>query len=88
MSNKVKSINEPDFTPQGKVFPSPRDWRDQFIRRASFAMSRFREPLDGEFTPPVAFFRRLHHSKVMWQFGGRKGTAEGRLEGICRVGTL
>lgn len=31
MSNKVKSINELDFTPQGKVFPSPREWRDQFI---------------------------------------------------------
>ena len=31
MSSKVKSVNESDFTPQGEVFPSPSDWRDQFI---------------------------------------------------------
>ncbi len=31
MSSKVKSVNELDFTPQGDVFPSPSDWRDQFI---------------------------------------------------------
>jgi glycosidase len=31
MSNKIESVAELDFTPQGEVFPSPRDWRDQFI---------------------------------------------------------
>lgn len=31
MRNKIESAAELDFTPQGAVFPSPRDWRDQFI---------------------------------------------------------
>ena len=31
MSVEVKSVSQLDFTPQSKVFPSPRDWRDQFI---------------------------------------------------------
>lgn len=31
MVNRLKSVNELDFTPQGEVFPSPRDWRDVFI---------------------------------------------------------
>mgnify|MGYP001030514489 FL=1 len=31
MSNKTKSANDLDFASQGKVFPSPYDWRDQFI---------------------------------------------------------
>ncbi len=31
MSAKVKSISELSYTPQGEVFPSPPDWRDQFI---------------------------------------------------------
>jgi glycosidase len=31
MSNQIKSAKDLDFAPQGKVFPSPYDWRDQFI---------------------------------------------------------
>lgn len=31
MSEKLKRLSEIDFTPAGKVFPSPSDWRDQFI---------------------------------------------------------
>ncbi|WP_347275100.1 alpha-amylase family glycosyl hydrolase [Candidatus Kuenenia sp.] len=31
MANKIKSVKELDFKPQGKVFPSPHDWRDVFI---------------------------------------------------------
>ncbi len=31
MPNRIKSVKELDFTPQGDVFPSPRDWRDVFI---------------------------------------------------------
>jgi len=31
MSKNMESVNELDFTSQGEVFPSPRDWRDQFI---------------------------------------------------------
>ena len=31
MVNKMKSVKELDFTPQGEVFPSPGDWRDVFI---------------------------------------------------------
>ena len=31
MAEKVTSVAQLDFTPRGKVFPSPRDWRDVFI---------------------------------------------------------
>ncbi|GAB4422928.1 MAG: hypothetical protein OHK0032_18200 [Thermodesulfovibrionales bacterium] len=31
MAEKPKSLKEIDFKPSGKVFPSPSDWRDQFI---------------------------------------------------------
>jgi len=31
MANSIKSVKELDFSPQGEVFPSPRDWRDGFI---------------------------------------------------------
>lgn len=31
MSSVAKSAKDLDFAPQGKVFPSPHDWRDQFI---------------------------------------------------------
>ena len=31
MANKIKSVKELDFKPQGKVFPSPHDWRDVFV---------------------------------------------------------
>jgi glycosidase len=31
MSSKAKSAKDLDFAPQGKVSPSPPDWRDQFI---------------------------------------------------------
>ncbi len=31
MAKRVQSVAELDFTPRGKVFPSPDDWRDIFI---------------------------------------------------------
>ena len=31
MPNPIRSIVDIDFTPDGDVFPSPRDWRDVFI---------------------------------------------------------
>jgi glycosidase len=31
MVSKMTSVKELDFSPQGEVFPSPRDWRDVFI---------------------------------------------------------
>jgi len=31
MAQRVESVSELDFAPKGEVFPSPRDWRDQFI---------------------------------------------------------
>ncbi len=31
MPKKLTSVNELKFNPAGKVFPSPRDWREQFI---------------------------------------------------------
>ena len=31
MASRPASVSEIDFTPRGQVFPSPLDWRDQFI---------------------------------------------------------
>lgn len=31
MNERIESVKELDFTPQGRVFPSPSDWRDVFI---------------------------------------------------------
>ncbi len=31
MAVKVESVSDLDFAPWGEVFPSPRDWREQFI---------------------------------------------------------
>jgi glycosidase len=31
MPNRLSSIKQLNFTPQGEVFPSPRDWRDVFM---------------------------------------------------------
>jgi hypothetical protein len=31
MANRIKSVNELDFTPRDEVFASPNDWRDVFI---------------------------------------------------------
>jgi glycosidase len=31
MTEKLTSVTQLDFSPRGKVFPSPRDWRDVFI---------------------------------------------------------
>lgn len=31
MPEKPTSLKEIDFEPQGRVFPSPNDWREQFI---------------------------------------------------------
>jgi hypothetical protein len=41
------SIQELDFKPRGKVFPSPRDWRDAFIYQ--LLVDRFD---DGKDYPP------------------------------------
>lgn len=31
MPNRLSSIKQLNCTPQGKVFPSPADWRDVFM---------------------------------------------------------
>lgn len=31
MSSRIQSVNDLEFKQTGKVFPSPRDWRDQVI---------------------------------------------------------
>jgi glycosidase len=31
MADRIRSVEDLDFTPQHEVFPSPRDWRDVFI---------------------------------------------------------
>jgi glycosidase len=31
MSDSIRSVSQLEFTPRGRAFPSPRDWRDVFI---------------------------------------------------------
>ena len=47
MPTPPRSVDEIDFTPRGPVFPSPVDWRDQFIYQ--LLVDRFD---DGKDHPP------------------------------------
>ena len=57
MPTPPRSVEEIDFTPRGPVFPSPVDWRDQFIYQ--LLVDRFDDasdqpPFDPAKTPAAA----------------------------------
>ncbi len=85
MPDKPNSLIEVHFDPQGKVFPSPSDWRDQFIY--FLLVDRFHNgrknipPYDPE-TIPVG---RDDSEGENWQGGTLKGVID-RLDYIKGLG--
>jgi glycosidase len=85
MPTPPRSVNEIDFTPRGPVFPSPVDWRDQFIY--SLLIDRFDDakdhpPFNPKTTPRGGRDReRAHH----FQGGTLKGVTR-RMDYIKGLG--
>src|SRR4051812_38945667 len=71
------SVKELDFTPRGEVFPSPVDWRDQFLYE--LMIDRFD---DGKSHPPYDA-RRAKSQKPLDPKDG-KIFQGGTLKGITR----
>ena len=85
MSDKPKSLSEIDFTPAGGVFPSPVDWRDQFVY--FLLVDRFS---NGDknipaYDPDAAVNDRVDSDGEQWQGGTLKGITE-RLDYIKNLG--
>lgn len=72
----TRSVRDLDFTPRGEVFPSPRDWRDQFLY--FLLVDRFDDhridppPFDAATTP------RGRDPQEGWRYQG------GTLRGVTR----
>jgi glycosidase len=76
MSDKLKSLSEIDFTPAGKIFPSPSDWRDHFIY--FLLVDRFN---NGDknipaYDPASAVNDRDDSEGEQWQGGTLKGITD------------
>ncbi len=75
-SDAPRSLADADFGPRGDVFPSPSDWRDQFI--CQLLLDRFdnNEPKPKPYNPENA--PRGRDVQESWKFQG------GNLKGIIR----
>ncbi len=85
MSNRILSVKELDFRPAGRVFPSPRDWRDQFIY--FLLVDRFDNNQEGipAYDPLIAPRGRDPSEGRIFQGGNLKGIMR-RLEYIKNLG--
>lgn len=85
MSNNLKSVSELDFTPPGEVFPSPRDWRDQFIY--FLLVDRFdnNQPNIPAYDPATAPRGRDPNQGGLFQGGNLKGIVR-QLDYIQQLG--
>lgn len=73
---EFRSLKELDFTPRGAVYPSPTDWREQFIY--FLLVDRFNDGKLG--TPPYDPETTPHNRGSDWQVGTI--TQGGKLQGI------
>jgi glycosidase len=85
MFDKPKSIYEIDFKPQDKVFPSPADWRDQFIY--FLLVDRFNngDKKIPAYKPGNFVKKRNDSDGEKWQGGTLKGIMD-RLDYIKNLG--
>lgn len=85
MPQNPRSLTEVDFRPRGSVFPSPAEWRDQFIY--FLLVDRFNK--DGNNAPPydpgTTPTGRDDAEGERWQHGTIKGVTE-RLDYIKGLG--
>jgi glycosidase len=85
MSDKLKSLSEIDFTPAGKVFPSPSDWRDQFIYFLLIDRFNNGDKKIPAYDPAVAVNDRADSDGEQWQ-GGTLNGIKNRLDYIKNLG--
>lgn len=71
---KPKSIKEIDFKPRGEVFPSPSDWRDQFIY--FLLLDRFNDGKERPLYIPTLSPDREDREGDLWQGGNLRGVLE------------
>ncbi|MFZ2070345.1 MAG: alpha-amylase family glycosyl hydrolase [Halobacteriota archaeon] len=85
MVTTVESVRELDLTPHGEVFPSPRDWRDQFIY--FLLVDRFdnKEDTIPPYDPKTAPRGRNSEQAGKFQGGNLKGITR-RLDYIRNLG--
>ena len=76
MSVKYKSLSEIDFRPYGKVFPSPSDWREQFIYFLLVDRFNSGEPNIPPYNPHTTPVGRDEPEGEKWQGGTLKGITD------------
>jgi glycosidase len=76
MPEKPKALTELNFKPKGKVFPSPYDWRDQFIYH--LLVDRFSSGQKNipPFSPDITPVGKDDSEGEKWQGGTLKGITE------------
>ncbi len=82
---KIQSASELDFTPRDKVFPSPRDWRDQFIYFLLVDRFNNNQPNTLPYDPALAPSGRDPNQGGLFQGGNLKGIIR-RLDYIRNLG--
>ncbi|HLA74337.1 MAG TPA: alpha-amylase family glycosyl hydrolase [Gammaproteobacteria bacterium] len=85
MADPITSVTELDFTPQPKVFPSPKDWRDLFIY--FLLVDRFNNARAGipAYDPATTLTTRDPEQGRLFQGGNLKGITR-RLDYIKGLG--
>ena len=71
---KPRKTKKMDFRPRGEIFPSPCDWRDQFVY--FLLLDRFN---DGKERPPYSSGMaadREDRDRESWQGGNLRGVVE------------
>ena len=76
MAEKPKSLKEIDFVPCGKVFPSPSDWRDQFIYHLLVDRFNSGKPAIPPYNPDTTTTGRDDAEGEKWQGGTLNGITE------------
>ncbi|HPJ30428.1 MAG TPA: alpha-amylase family glycosyl hydrolase [Methanothrix sp.] len=82
-SFKAQSLKEVDFKPLGPVFPSPPDWRDQFLYH--LLVDRFNDGQKRKPYRPGVPQERKDAAGERWQGGNLKGITE-KLDYIKNLG--
>lgn len=85
MPNKPKSLKEINFNPQGGVFPSPSDWRDQFIYHLLVDRFNNGKPDIPPYNPDTSAVGRDDSEGEKWQGGTLKGITD-KLDYIKNLG--
>ncbi len=85
MPEKPKHLSEIDFRPRGGVFPSPSDWRDQFIYHLLIDRFNNGKPDIPPYNPNTTPVGRVDSEGEKWQGGTLIGITE-NLNYIKRLG--